>query len=324
MRVLITGGAGFIGSHLCEYLLDRNHRVHVLDDLSTGSIRNIEHLRDRPGFSYSIGDVRDSALTAELVDAADRIFHLAAAVGVRLIIQDPVRTIETNVDGTRVVLAQAAKKQKPVFLASSSEVYGKSVAAAFSEDDDLVLGATFRQRWAYAASKAVDEFMGFAYQRAHGVPVVIGRFFNVVGPRQTGRYGMVVPNFVGAALRGEPLRVFGDGRQTRCFLHVRDAVRAAWSLLDEPSAAGRVFNIGSDEEVTIGELAERVRAAVGSSSRIELVPYDEAYAPGFEDMRRRVPCLDRIRETIGFRPERVLDDIIRDMIEDMRGDVRTD
>ena len=319
MRILITGGAGFIGSHLAAAILDRGHGVHVLDDLSTGSIRNLEALRGRTGFAYSIGDVCDRPLMAELVDDADRVFHLAAAVGVRLIIEDPVRTIETNIEGTEVVLRMAAKKKKAVFLASSSEVYGKSTAAQFAEEDDIVLGATSRQRWAYAASKAVDEFLGLAYHRAAGMPVVIGRFFNVVGPRQTGRYGMVLPSFVRAALRGEALRVFGDGRQSRCFLHVQDAVRAAWMLLDEPAAAGRVFNIGSAEEVTILDLARRVRERAGSSSPIELVPYDEAYAPGFEDMRRRAPSLARLRETIPFGAARSLDETIGDVLAWTRG-----
>lgn len=318
MRILITGGAGFIGSHLAAAVLDRGHRVQVVDDLSTGSIRNIEALRQREGFAYTIADVCDRPTLAELVDGADRVFHLAAAVGVRLIIDDPVRTIETNIEGTEVVLRMAAKKRKPVFLASSSEVYGKSNAASFAEEDDMVLGATSRQRWAYAASKAVDEFLGLAYHRMHGVPVVIGRFFNVVGPRQTGRYGMVLPSFARAALRGDPLRVYGDGAQSRCFLHVQDAVKAAWALLDEPAAAGRVFNIGSDEEVTILDLARRVREFAGSSSPIELVPYDQAYAPGFEDMRRRAPCLARLRETIAFESTRPLDDAIRDVLAWMR------
>lgn len=319
MRVLITGGAGFIGSHLAAAVLDRGHRVRVVDDLSTGSIRNIEALRAADGFACSIADVCDRRLMAEFVDDADRVFHLAAAVGVRLIIDDPVRTIETNIEGTEVVLKMAAKKKKPVFLASSSEVYGKSGAAPFAEEDDLVLGATSRRRWAYAASKAVDEFLGLAYHRAHGVPVVIGRFFNVVGPRQTGRYGMVLPAFARAALRGEALRVFGDGLQSRCFLHVRDAVRAAWMLLDEPAAAGGVFNIGSAEEISILDLARRVRERAGSSSPIELVPYDEAYAPGFEDMRRRVPSLDRLRATIPFGATRSLDDAIDDVLSWTRG-----
>jgi UDP-glucose 4-epimerase len=273
---------------------------------------------DHERFSYTVGDVCDRALVAERVDAADRVFHLAAAVGVRLIIEDPVRTIETNIEGTEVVLQMAAKKRRPVFLASSSEVYGKSNAAPFSEEDDLVLGATSRQRWAYAASKAVDEFLGLAYHRAHGVPVVIGRFFNVVGPRQTGRYGMVLPTFARAALRAEPIRVFGDGSQSRCFLHVEDAASAAWSLLETTDAVGRVFNIGSCEEVTILELAERVRTLAESASPIELVPYDRAYAPGFEDMQRRVPSLDRLRSTIPFDRARRLETVIRDVLAWMR------
>lgn len=318
MKVFITGGAGFIGSHLATRLLDDRNQVIILDDLSTGSMDNIEHLIGRPGFTYHIGSVTNAALVSELVDRCDCTVHLAAAVGVRLIVESPVRTITTNVHGTEVVLEAAARKQKLVILASTSEVYGKSPRTPFREDDDLVLGATTHSRWAYACSKALDEWLGLAYMRERNVPVIVVRFFNTVGPRQTGRYGMVVPTFASQAVRGEPITVFGPGTQSRCFGHVSDAVESVMRLMRTPSAAGRAFNVGNDEEVTILRLAELVRDAAESSSPIVRVPYDEAYAIGFEDMPRRVPDLTRLEQTIGFRPRTPLAQIIDDVIADQR------
>jgi len=318
MKVFITGGAGFIGSHLATRLLDDRHQVIILDDLSTGSMDNIEHLVGRPGFTYHIGSVTNAALVSELVDRCDCTVHLAAAVGVRLIVESPVRTITTNVHGTEVVLEAAARKQKLVILASTSEVYGKSPRTPFREDDDLVLGATTHSRWAYACSKALDEWLGLAYMRERNVPVIIVRFFNTVGPRQTGRYGMVVPNFASQAIRGEPITVYGPGTQSRCFGHVSDAVESVVRLMRTPSAPGRAYNVGNDEEVAIMRLAELVREAADSSSPIVRVPYDEAYAVGFEDMPRRVPDLSRLEQTIGFRPRTPLAQIIDDVVADQR------
>jgi len=318
MKVFITGGAGFIGSHLAERLLDRGDRVLVLDDLSTGSMDNIAHLVGRDGFDYRIGSALDQPLVTECVDRCDVTIHLAAAVGVRLIVERPVHTIETNVGATEVVLNATAKKQKLTLLASTSEVYGKSAKIPFSEEDDLQLGPTSHSRWAYACSKALDEWLGLAYHHEKGVPVILARFFNTVGPRQTGRYGMVLPNFAMQALTGEPITVFGTGEQARCFGHVKDAVEAILRLIASPAAIGQVFNVGNDEEVTILGLAERVRQAAGSASIIKLVPYNEAYAEGFEDMLRRVPDLRRLEQTIGFRPRTPLSEIIADVIADQR------
>jgi len=318
MKVFITGGAGFIGSHLATRLLDDQNQVIILDDLSTGSMDNIEHLIGRKGFTYHIGSVTNAALVSELVDRCDCTVHLAAAVGVRLIVESPVRTITTNVHGTEVVLDAAARKQKLVVLASTSEVYGKSPRTPFREDDDLVLGPTTHSRWAYACSKAMDEWLGLAYMRERGVPVIIVRFFNTVGPRQTGRYGMVVPTFASQAVRGEPITVFGPGTQSRCFGHVADAVESLMRLMRTPSAAGRAFNVGNDEEVSIMRLAELVRDAAESQSPIVRVPYDEAYAVGFEDMARRVPDLTRLEQTIAFRPRTPLEQIISDVVADQR------
>ena len=325
MNVLITGGAGFIGSHLADAWIARAARVTVLDDLSTGAIANVQHLEGTEGFACWIDSVMNKPLLAELIDAADVVYHLAAAVGVKLIVSHPVRTIETNVKGTETVLELAAKKKKTVILASTSEVYGKSNKIPFREEDDLVLGATICARWAYACSKALDEFLALAYHKEASLPVVIVRLFNTVGPRQTGRYGMVVPTLVGQALREDPLTVYGDGAQRRCFTHVHDVVRALVELALEPSAIGGVFNIGSTEEITILELAQKIRSLVGSSSPIAFIPYDEAYETGFEDMERRVPCTDRIRSLIGFAPQVGIDDIIRDVAGTMRetnGDAR--
>lgn len=318
MNVCITGGCGFIGSHLAERLLARGDRVMVLDDLSTGAMENIAHLIGRPGFEYRIGSALDVPLVSELVDRADLVVHLAAAVGVRLIVERPVHTIETNVRATEVVLGAAAKKQKIVLVASTSEVYGKSASVPFREDQDLQLGPTSHSRWAYACSKALDEWLALAYLREKGVPVVITRFFNTVGPRQTGRYGMVLPNFAQQALRGEPITVYGSGKQSRCFGHVRDAVEAMVRLIDTPAARGEVFNVGTTTEVSMLDLATQVRDAAGSNSEIRLIPYSEAYAAGFEDMMRRVPDVSKLLRVTGFKPMTPLDEIIRDVVEDQR------
>jgi nucleoside-diphosphate-sugar epimerase len=318
MRALITGGAGFIGSHLSEGLLAHEHEVLILDNLSTGSIENIAHLKGRPGFEYSIGSVNDEPLLAELVDRADVVFHLAAAVGVKLIVEQPVHTIETNVHGTEVVLKHASKKKKPVVLASTSEVYGKSEAVPFREDSDLVLGPTPKHRWAYACSKAIDEFLALAYWKERRLPVIIVRLFNTVGPRQSGRYGMVIPSLVRQALAGEPMTVFGSGEQLRSFTHVADVVGALMALARHPDAIGQVINVGNTQEVSIRALAERVRALSGSSSPIKLVPYDEAYESGFEDMPRRLPDLAKVSALIGYRPRYTLDDILVEVIDHIR------
>ncbi len=295
MRFLITGGAGFIGSHLAEDLLARGHRVHVLDDLSTGSMDNIRHLKTEPRFGYTIETCASAAVVAELVDDADIVYHLAAAVGVDLIIESPVRTIETNVHCTEVVLAQAAKKRKPVFIASTSEVYGKSTSFPFKESGDIVFGATANGRWSYACSKALDEFLALAYWKERKLPTVVGRMFNTVGPRQTGRYGMVVPRFVQQALSGRPITVYGDGTQTRCFCHVGDVVNALIDLmLLGDLAHGQVFNIGAQEEISMLALADRVRDLTGSDSDIQVIPYDQAYEEGFEDMPRRYPDISKV------------------------------
>jgi UDP-glucose 4-epimerase len=317
MRYLITGGAGFIGSHLSEALLAAGHRVHILDDLSTGSIDNIRHLKDEPRFGYTIESASNGAVVAELVDDADIVFHLAAAVGVDLIVESPVRTIETNVHCTEVVLAHANKKKKPVVITSTSEVYGKSDELPFTEDGDLRLGATTTGRWAYACSKALDEFLAIAYFKERKLPTVVVRLFNTVGPRQTGRYGMVLPRFVRQALADHPLTVYGDGEQSRCFCHVDDVVRALTGLLDaEPY--GEVFNIGSTEEITILALAERVKQLAGSESEIKLVPYAEAYEEGYEDMQKRIPDTSKVRDRIGWEPTFSLDETINAVIASQR------
>ncbi len=318
MRVLITGGAGFVGSHLSEALLAAGHHVHIVDDLSTGSIDNVTHLKSHPHFGYTIDTVFNEPLTAELVDHADVVFHLAAAVGVKLIVERPVHTIECNVHGTEVVLKNANKKKKLVLIASTSEVYGKSTDVPFHEDADLVLGATTRHRWAYACSKMLDEFHALAYYKERKLPVVVFRLFNTVGPRQSGQYGMVLPNFVRQALANEPITVFGDGTQSRSFTYVGDVVRGLMALMTEPRAVGQVFNIGNVEEVTIRELAERVKAAAGSTSAIVTIPYEQAYDSGFEDMPRRVPDLTKIKALVGYEPRVQLDEIIRQVIEDFR------
>jgi UDP-glucose 4-epimerase len=314
MRFLITGGAGFIGSHLAEELLARGHRVHVLDDLSTGSIDNVRQLKADPRFGYTIETCANASVVAELVDEADIVYHLAAAVGVELIVESPVRTIETNVHCTEVVLAQAAKKRKPVFIASTSEVYGKSTAFPFREDGDLVMGPSTTGRWSYACSKAIDEFLAIAYWREKRLPTVVARLFNTVGPRQTGRYGMVVPKFVGAALASRPLTVFGTGTQTRCFCHVSDTVRALIALMNKPEAYGQVFNIGNNQEISILDLAKQVREVANSRSEITLIPYEKAYEEGFEDMTRRVPDLTKIKSFVGWQPTIALHQILTDVV----------
>jgi UDP-glucose 4-epimerase len=315
MRALITGGAGFVGSHLSELLLEQGHEVYVLDNLSTGSIDNIAHLKGHPRFHYTIDSVDNEPVLAELVDRGDVIFHLAAAVGVKLIVEQPVHTIETNVHGTEVVLRHANKKKKLVVIASTSEVYGKNAAVPFVEDADLVLGPTVKHRWAYACSKAIDEFLALAYWKEKKLPVVIARLFNTVGPRQTGQYGMVIPTFVRQALAGRPITVFGDGTQTRSFTYVGDVVWALAALAREPRAVGQVFNIGNGHEISILALAERVKAITLSGSAIVTVPYDQAYEEGFEDMPRRVPDTTKIRELVGYEPRVQLEEILAKVVD---------
>lgn len=313
-KFLITGGAGFIGSHLCELLLQQGHHVVVIDDLSTGRLDNIQHLIGTPSFQFVRETIMNSQVLDRLTSEADIIVHLAAVVGVRLIVEDPVDTIATNIMGTEAVLTTANRYSCKVMLASTSEVYGKGLKVPFNEEDDTVIGPTSHSRWSYASSKAIDEFLGLAYYHQFNLPVVIMRYFNTVGPRQTGQYGMVLPRFVRQALAGEPVTIYGDGEQARCFSDVADVIDATTKLAENPGAVGQVFNIGSTEEVTIRELAEKVVAATGSSSKIVYIPYDDAYAPGFEDMRRRVPDLGRVQQLIGFSPRYTLDDTLRRVI----------
>jgi len=310
LRFLITGGAGFIGSHLAERLLDRGDRVVLLDNLSTGSMDNIRHLKSHAQLQYHLDGIENRQLVAELVDDADAVIHLAAAVGVKLIVESPVRTIETNVNGTQMILEAAAKKRKLVVTASTSEVYGKSTNIPFREDSDLVLGPTTKGRWSYAASKALDEFLALSYWKEKKLPVIVVRFFNTVGPRQTGRYGMVLPNFVKSALDNAPISIYGDGKQSRCFCDVRDTVESLLRLIDTPRAVGEVVNIGNTEEISIEGLAQRVKQRTNSNSAIEFIPYDQAYEPGFEDMMRRVPSVDKLHAITGFRPQTSLNEII--------------
>ncbi len=319
MKVLITGGAGFIGSHLSDAYLERGDEVYVIDDLSTGSIENIAHLKEHPRFHYTIDSVQNQPVTAELVDRCDVIFHLAAAVGVKLIVESPVRTIETNVHCTEVILALANKKKKKVLIASTSEVYGLSSDVPFREDGNLVMGATTKGRWSYACSKAIDEFLALAYWREKKLPTVVVRLFNTVGPRQTGQYGMVIPTFVKQALAGRPLTVYGDGKQTRCFGYVGDVIGALMKLMAHDNAVGQVFNIGSSEEVSIREVAERVKELTKSDSEIVFVPYAEAYEEGFEDMPRRVPDTTKVNALVGFKPEIKLDGILQKVIAHYSG-----
>ena len=320
MNALITGGAGFVGSHLVEALLKRDQRVVVLDDLSTGSVENLRQVRQDSRLRCIFETMMDHRLLSELVDEADAVYHLAAAVGVRRIIESPVRTIETNIKGTELVLECAAKKGKPVFVASTSEVYGKNSKAPFREDDDIVLGASSRSRWSYAASKLLDEFLALAYFKEKQVPVVIGRLFNTVGPRQTGRYGMVLPTFVRQALEGAPMTVFGSGEQSRCFGYVDDVVEAIVRLMACDRAIGEVVNIGNTEEITMGQSAQLVKDLARSNSAIRFIPYDEAYGPGFEDMMRRVPSADKLHSLTGFRLTTTLTVIIDRVIEYMRNE----
>ncbi len=319
---LVTGGAGFIGSHLVEALLARGRHVIVLDDLSTGSTDNLARVRNHPRLRIVTDSVGNEPVLAGLVREADEVYHLAAVVGVRLVLEDPVRTVATNVGPTEAVLRLVDRQPKPLFLASTSEVYGKNPKLPLAEDDDLLLGPTSKGRWLYACSKALDEYLALGYAERSRLPLVIGRFFNVVGPRQVGRYGMVLPRFVDQALAGGPIVVYDDGRQVRCFAHVADVVRGLLDLMDCPAAVGRVFNIGSDEPVSIRALAEAVARVVDPGVAIEHMPYARAYAPGFEDIRNRVPNLSRIRETIGYRPRHGLDDIIREVVQWRRAQIR--
>lgn len=317
MNVLITGGAGFIGSHLADRLLQKQHKVIVIDDLSTGSIHNIQHIKTSIDFQYFIDTVTNHRLMAELIDGTDVVYHLAAAVGVRLIVENPTRTMETNIRGTEVVLELAAKKKKRVLIASTSEVYGKRDKVPFKEEDDLVLGPPDKGRWSYACSKAIDEFLAVAYWKEKKVPTVVARLFNIIGPRQTGRYGMVIPNLVSQALAGADMTVFGDGAQTRCFTHVSDAVDALIGLAESSETNGDVYNIGSDEEISVIDLAYKIKKITGSASRIVFIPYAQAYEEGFEDMRRRIPDLTKIELLLGYSPKISLDEALREITENM-------
>ena len=318
MRALVTGGAGFIGSHLTERLLEEGLNVSVIDNLSTGSLKNIEHLKDHSGFEFVNGDIRNTVLMTTLIEHSDVIFHLAAAVGVRLIAEDPVHTIETNIGGTEIVLDIANTFGRKILLASSSEVYGKSEAVPFGEEDDLVLGSTGLSRWSYACSKAIDEFLGLAFYQQYGLGVVIGRFFNTVGPRQTGQYGMVVPRFVQMALNDEPVLIYGTGRQTRCFCYVADLVEALIGLMNCEQAAGKVYNIGTSDEIAIEDLADKIIEMTGSKSKKTFVSYEAAYGRPIEDMMRRVPNIERIKETIGWEPQTSLDETLQAIIESIK------
>jgi UDP-glucose 4-epimerase len=318
MRALVTGGAGFIGSHLTERLLKDGNKVAVIDNLSTGSLKNIESFKNHAGFEFVEGDIRNVELMEPLVERSDVLFHLAAAVGVRLIAEDPVHTIETNIGGTEIVLNIANKFGRKILIASSSEVYGKSEAVPFHEDDDIVLGSTCLSRWSYACSKAVDEFLGLAFHQQYGLDVVIGRFFNTIGPRQTGQYGMVVPRFVQTALKGETLQIYGTGRQTRCFCYVADLVEAVIGLMNCKQAAGQVYNIGTSEEITIEELADKIIEMTGSKSRKEFVPYEVAYGKPIEDMMRRVPSVVHIKKTIGWEPKTSLDETLQLIVKSLK------
>ncbi len=314
MHMLITGGAGFIGSHLAEALLAQGHTVTAVDNLSTGRYENLAPVAGHPSFHFVYETITNETVMDRLVSMCQVIFHLAAAVGVELIVRDPVQTLETNIEGTGTVLRLARRYRTKVLLASTSEVYGKSTAVPFTEDADRVMGPTVKSRWSYAESKAIDEFLALAYHKQFGLPIVIGRFFNTVGPRQTGSYGMVIPRLVQQALAGQPLTVYGDGRQTRCFCNVKDTVRAIVALAGEPRAVGEIFNVGSQEEVSMCQLAERVLARSGSASPVVLVPYDQAYEKGFEDMQRRVPAIDKVRAAVGWAPRIPLDQTLDEVI----------
>lgn len=318
MKILITGGAGFIGSHLADKLLAEGHDITVIDDLSTGRYANIAHLEEDPKFRLIIDTVLNTELMETLVESADRVYHMASAVGVRLIMEQPVKTIETIFHGTDVVLGRCAKYRKRVLIPSTSEVYGKGISVPFKEDDDLLTGATDKHRWAYACAKTLDEFLALAHYKETRLPVVVTRLFNTVGPRQTGQYGMVVPRFVEAALKNDAIEVHGDGTQSRCFAHVADVVEGLVKMLETPACFGQVINLGSDAEVTINDLAKRAIELTGSKSEIRYVPYTEAYGEGFEDMRRRVPALEKARKMLGYQPTHSLDDIINDVAAEMR------
>ena len=318
MKILITGGAGFVGSHLADKLISEGDEITVIDDLSTGRYSNVAHLEDKPGFRLIIDTVLNEKLMEELIRETDRVYHMASAVGVKLIMERPVRTIETIFRGTDVVLGFCSRYRKRVLIPSTSEVYGKGASVPFREDDDLLTGATDKHRWAYACAKTLDEFLALAHWKETRLPVVVVRLFNTVGPRQTGQYGMVVPRFVHAALRNEPIEVHGDGTQSRCFGHVLDVVDGLTKLLEDPNCFGQVINVGNDQEITIRGLAERAIEMTRSSSRIDYVPYAEAYGDGFEDMKRRVPSLDKVKRLIGFKPTRSLDDIINDVAFEYR------
>lgn len=320
MKLLITGGAGFIGSHLAELYLKNGHQVFVIDDLSTGSIENIEHLKPNPNFHYYLDTITNRQLLRELIDKCHVVVHLAAAVGVQLIVESPVNTIETNIYGTELVLQYASLKRKKVMIASTSEVYGKSMKKQFSEEDDLVLGTTTKGRWSYACSKAIDEFLALAYWKERKLPVVIVRLFNTIGPRQTGRYGMVVPRFVRAALRNQPITVYGTGKQTRCFTNVTDVVHVLKLLLEHEQAVGEIFNIGSTEQISIEALAEKIKTMTNSQSEVVYVPYEKAYAEGFEDMLRRMPDVSKLQRYIGFTPQKSLDITLQQVIDWIRSE----
>ena len=315
MKVLITGGAGFIGSHLCEKLLEQEHRVTALDNLSTGRYENIAHLKENPNFSLVVGDILDERLIDKLCEKADVIFHLAAAVGVELIVKHPLESLTTNIKGSEIVLDMAQRYNKKVLITSTSEIYGKNINGPLKEENDRILGSPLKSRWSYSTAKAVDEILAYVYWKEKGLPTIIVRLFNTVGPRQTGAYGMVIPRFVSQALKDEPLTIYGDGTQSRCFLHVQDAVRALIKLMQTPRAVGEVFNLGSQEEVTIKELAEKIIKLTGSKSRIVYIPYDQAYEKGFEDMQRRIPDISKIQNLIGYRPTINLEGILRGVIE---------
>jgi len=318
MKILLTGGAGFIGSHLATELLGRGHEVLVMDDLSTGRLENLRHIQSNSGLHLKEGSILDIEVLEPLVQECDEVYHLAAAVGVRLVMEKPVETIMTNVRGAENILEVCRKHSKKIFIASTSEIYGKNKSGPLSEDDDRILGSTKKHRWAYANTKTLDEFMAFAYHQAYGLPIVIARLFNTVGPRQTGRYGMVIPNFVRSALDNKPINVYGTGDQTRCFAHVSDVIQGLVGLMEHPEAVGDVFNVGNSEETSIAEVARRVKAMTGSSSKIRYIPYDEAYGEGFEDMERRVPNLAKIKDLIGYEPQSKLDDILTSVIEYFR------
>ena len=318
MKVLVTGGAGFIGSHLSESLLEEGHEVTILDNLSTGRLENVRHLESNPKFHIVIGDILNERLVDKLIERVDWVFHLAAAVGVQLIVKDPLRSMMTNIRGSEIVLENVYRYHKKVLITSTSEIYGKNTSDALKEDDDRILGSPLKTRWSYSTSKAVDEILAFIYWKEKKVPTVIVRLFNTVGPRQTGHYGMVIPRFVDQALRGEPITVYGTGTQSRCFLYVKDAVRGMLSLMASPEAVGQVFKWGNRMEISMNHLAEKIIQMTQSSSKIIHIPYDQAYEEGFEDMQRRVPDITKAAKTVGFNPQKTLEDILKMVIDSQR------